>query len=106
MSALLLMFFISHLANTALFVHTHIVDGQYVTHSHPYQGTRDNPGHGHTPAQFQTIAHLLHSWSFAVSTLVFTCFLAGKRILRNPAVPCFGNGIRLFSYSLRAPPLY
>lgn len=37
--------FISYPASITFFVHTHTINGQTITHSHPYQGTPDNQGH-------------------------------------------------------------
>lgn len=41
-----------------LFPHVHVIDGVVICHSHPYSGTSDNPGHSHSSAQLDTIAHL------------------------------------------------
>ncbi|MDR1897880.1 MAG: hypothetical protein LBR10_13930 [Prevotellaceae bacterium] len=104
-AAFLMMLFVSYLASITMFVHTHIVDGQIITHSHPYCGTPDNPGHSHTAAQFLTIAHLSNLLMTGASIFVFACFLAKKTIVRNflsryrfersCSAPC----------SLRAPPV-
>ena len=101
----LLTLLVSYTANTAFFVHTHIVDGQLVTHSHPYRGTPDNPGHGHSTAQFQTIAQLSYLLLSGVLAIAFTCSFAGKKVLRNLSIPYFGEKTRIFSFNLRAPPV-
>ena len=105
-SLCLLALFISYLANITFFVHTHTVNGQTVTHSHPYQGTPDNPGHEHSAAQIQTIAQLSLLLASGVLTITFACFLADKKILRNLSFSCFRKNNRIFSHGLRAPPCY
>ncbi|MDR2468991.1 MAG: hypothetical protein LBD27_00710 [Tannerella sp.] len=104
-SVFLLTLFVSYVANTAFFVHTHMVDGQLVTHSHPYRGTPDNPGHGHSTAQFQTIAQLSYVLLSAVLSIAFTCSFAGKKALWNLSIPYAGEKACLFSFNLRAPPV-
>jgi hypothetical protein len=103
-SICLLALFISYLASITFFVHTHSVNGQTITHSHPYRGTPDNPGHEHSAAQIQTIAQLSQLLASGVLTIAFACFLAGKKILRNLSIPCFRENNRILSYNLRAPP--
>lgn len=103
-SALLLTLFVGYVANTTLFVHSHIIDGRLITHSHPYRGTADNPGHGHSQAQSQTIAQLSQLLATAAPTAVTTCSIAGKRIRRNLGLPSLRNNSLSLPYGLRAPP--
>jgi hypothetical protein len=105
-SLCLLALFISYLVSITFFVHTHIINGQTITHSHPYQGTPDNPGHEHSAAQIQTIAQLSQLLTSGVLTIAFACFLTGKKVLRNLSISCFWKNNWIFSYSLRAPPCY
>ncbi|MDR2533550.1 MAG: hypothetical protein LBC81_02045 [Tannerellaceae bacterium] len=104
-SACLLAVFVSYVANTTLFVHTHIVDGQLVTHSHPYRGAPDSPGHGHSSTQLQTIAQLSLLLAYAAPAVIFACFLAGKRSLRNLSVTSHKANNKVYSFCLRGPPV-
>jgi hypothetical protein len=103
-SICLLALFISYLTNITFFVHTHIVNGQVITHSHPYCGTSDNPDHGHSAAQIHAIVQLSQLLAAGVLMIAFTCFVAGKKINRNFSIPYFKESGWIFSYSLRAPP--
>ena len=105
-SACLLALFVSYVANTTLFIHTHIVDGQLVTHSHPYRGAPDNPGHGHSSAQFQTIVQLSLLLAFAAPFIICSCFLAGKKCLRNSALSYHKANTKYYSFCLRGPPVF
>ena len=58
MGAALLMIFAAYFVSITFFTHSHLVDGQIITHSHPYTQAPDTGSHTHTSVQFQTIAHL------------------------------------------------
>ncbi len=75
------MLMVGQIAGTPLFVHTHMVDGGIVTHSHPYSGTSQNPGHGHSVAQFVLIALLSTTVMIAVSTKFSAIITARKALL-------------------------
>lgn len=57
-AVLLLVLFAWYWSSVTLFPHAHNIDGHIYVHSHPFSGTSNNPGHSHTPQQFQLIAHL------------------------------------------------
>ncbi len=67
-SFFLLSIFLLHSGNITLFPHTHVVDGQTITHSHFYVGSCDNPGHNHAATDYPLIETL--------SMLVAALFLA------------------------------
>ena len=49
-------FFIAYILNVSLFLHTHIVNGVTIVHSHPWS----DANHHHSSAQFQLIHLLSH----------------------------------------------
>ncbi|MDR0658291.1 MAG: hypothetical protein LBG18_05080 [Mediterranea sp.] len=100
----LLSLFIGYQANITFFVHTHVVNGQMITHSHLYRGTPDNPGHGHTTAQIQTIADISLLLTTGIFIAVLSHFLSGKRTVRNLSVQYACGQRHPRPYSLRAPP--
>ncbi len=55
---------------TFFFQHTHTVGNFHITHSHPYQGSAEQPGHSHTATQFLTIG-LLSLFAALVLTAAF-----------------------------------
>jgi hypothetical protein len=70
--------FIGYMADRSLFVHTHTVNGRTVTHSHPYSGNPQNPGHGHTAAGFAIIA-LLSAMVMMAVWMRFSIILTSRR---------------------------
>ena len=52
-----LLLFVVYYAGSSFFSHTHTIDGQSVTHSHPFAGSN---GHHHTTAEFSIISVLSH----------------------------------------------
>lgn len=101
---LMLLIFISYISCITLFPHTHSVKGRTITHSHPYNGSPDNPGHNHTQMQFSAIAMLSTAFFikaadkielgalFTISAIIITA-------LKNKATQCAERYL-----SLRAPP--
>lgn len=104
---LLLMLFVSYYSSVTLNVHSHIVDGTIITHSHlhsdSHHSTEDG---GHTKQSVNFIAHL--------SDLEYT----GSVVCEVPAPDkfcidegitgqndCWINQIHLENLSLRAPPV-
>jgi hypothetical protein len=70
-SLLLLLIFIAYYSSTGLFLHTHIVQGVAVVHSHFYliSGGADNPPSSSAPSQHQhttsefTLINILSFWN-------------------------------------------
>ncbi|MDR0560293.1 MAG: hypothetical protein LBG92_08975 [Prevotellaceae bacterium] len=105
LSMFLMAIFTAYTINITFFVHTHIVNGQTITHSHFYCGTPDNPEHGHSSAQFQTIKLLSYLLASSIMAIFFACFLQEKKFIGNSPFNGFRNVDELFSFSLRAPPI-
>ena len=107
---------------TFFFQHTHTVGNFHITHSHPYQGSAEQPGHSHTATQFLTIG-LLSLFAALVLTAAFAAVALPAAIplppLRPPAMvhdrrrPPGSAGTRLISirfsflsqFSVRTRPL-
>ncbi len=83
--SLLLLSLFGHMAGMSFFPHTHIVDGGTITHSHPYSGTSQNPGHGHSVSQFALIALLNMALMAAASVRLSTILTACKPELLSAA---------------------
>jgi hypothetical protein len=106
LAVFLLALFTSYTAGITLFTHIHVVDGRAITHSHPYKGTPNNPGHGHSTAQFQLIAHLSLLIMTGVSFLVISHIILGQRIARSFSVQSLPRRLQPLCYNLRAPPSF
>ena len=95
-ASLLLLLFVGYWSSVTLFPHVHRIDGHVFVHSHPFSGSSGNPGHNHTPQQFQLIAHL----SLLIATAAtFVALVFGVR------KPVARRGMPVRVYGLRAPPL-
>lgn len=100
LASLMLVLFLSLWSISNLFYHTHVVDSEIITHSHPYTGA----SHSHSGSEYQTISLLslgLVSLSFMALYLLEPC-----RICRTLSI-C-KEEIKIFSPEdsslLRAPP--
>jgi hypothetical protein len=102
----LLVLFCGYMISITCFSHSHIVNGQLVTHSHPYKGTSDNPGHNHTTAQFISISLLSHFVTLGAAFAGLVHILSGKKIILNLSRTFFYKQAQIRSYSLRAPPVF
>jgi hypothetical protein len=100
----LLVLFCGYMVSITCFSHSHIIDGQIVTHSHPYKGASDNPGHSHTAAQLVFIEMLSHFVSLEFAFACLFCVLSAKRIVRNLFRTFHYKQTQILPYSLRAPP--
>jgi hypothetical protein len=100
----LFVLFFSYMINITCFVHSHIVDGRIITHSHPYEGTPDNPGHCHTTAQFISIALLSHFVTLVATFAGLVHISSGKIIIQNLFRTFFWKQLQIRPYALRAPP--
>lgn len=54
----LFVLFVGYVGSMTLFYHTHVINGQMVSHSHPYRQAPDTGSHTHTSSEFALIAHL------------------------------------------------
>jgi hypothetical protein len=100
----LLALFCGYMISITCFSHSHVVNGQLVTHSHPYKGTPDNPGHSHTSTQFISIALLSYFLTLSASFAGLVHILSGKIITREIFRTFSGEQLQIRPYSLRAPP--
>lgn len=76
-------------SSVTLFPHAHNIDGHIYVHSHPFSGTSNNPGHSHTPQQFQLIAHLSLLVMMVATLVAFALRLLGVSFIfktQKPAV--------------------
>jgi hypothetical protein len=96
----------SYMICITYFAHAHVINGQLVTHSHPYKGAPDNPGHSHTTAQFISIALLSYFVTLGVAFAGLACMLFGKLFIRKVFRTYFGQPLQLRPYALRAPPAW
>lgn len=74
---MLLVLFAWYWSSVTLFPHAHNIDGHIYVHSHPFSGTSNNPGHSHTPQQFQLIAHLSLLVMMVATLVAFALRLLG-----------------------------
>jgi hypothetical protein len=103
-AGLLLALFCSYMVSITCFAHSHVIDGQLVTHSHPYKGAPDNPGHSHTAAQFIAMALLAHFVTLGVAVAGVAHVFPGKIIIRETVRNAPGKQLQIRPYALRAPP--
>jgi hypothetical protein len=101
---LLLVVFCSYMISISCFTHSHIVNGQLLTHSHPYKGTSANPEHSHTTAQFVSIALLSHFVTLSATFVGLLHILSVKIIIRKISRTFFDKQLQIRPYALRAPP--
>ncbi|TWV12387.1 hypothetical protein FQ707_09940 [Bacteroidaceae bacterium HV4-6-C5C] len=98
-SFLVVLFLYYHIGNTA-FIHTHVIQNQIITHSHPFL-----PGahHGHTSGEIATIAWMNATLAFfaPLASLIYFCVF-GIFILQ--IIHIFFTRIKVAVCSLRAPP--
>ena len=99
-AASLLVLFISLWCSSNLFYHTHLVDSEVVTHSHPYTSA----SHTHSGVEIQTIALL--SFSVAILVLSMVLLLIDIRVKISENYNKFYNADPFSGalHSFRAPP--
>jgi hypothetical protein len=105
LAGFMFLLFCSYTISLTCFVHSHIVDGRRITHSHPYKGVPDNPGHGHTAAQFIAIDLLSHFETLSATFAGLLFAVAAKIIIRQPFRIAVYRQIQIRYYALRAPPV-
>ena len=74
-------------------------------HSHPFSGTSNNPGHSHTPQQFQLIAHLSLLVMMVATLVAFALRLLGVSFIFKTQKPAVRQDAPIRIYGLRAPPV-
>ena len=85
--------------------HAHNIDGHIYVHSHPFSGTSNNPGHSHTPQQFQLIAHLSLLVMMVATLVAFALRLLGVSFIFKTQKPAVRQDAPIRIYGLRAPPV-
>ncbi|MDR2120980.1 MAG: hypothetical protein LBP64_08955 [Tannerella sp.] len=105
LAGFLLALFCSYTASVTCFAHSHVVNGERVTHSHPYRTVPDSAGHSHTAAQFISIALLSHFMALSAVFAAPACVFSGKFAILRFSHTFFVEPTRILSYALRAPPV-
>ena len=90
---------------TNMFFHTHTIDEGIISHSHPYSGSPEKPGHSHTYTEFLTIASLSQ---FIAVVVVMVCLglilpRTAYRIVSEHRTGAVTEEAR-FPESMRGPP--
>lgn len=105
LSIVLLFLFVEYVASVTMFMHSHIIDGVVVSHSHFYAGSGEAPSHSHSTQQVKVIAQL----SLYVALAATVSFAVGNpiyRFLRTVIDSCYETLQRCdLHFSLRAPPV-
>ncbi|MDR0604130.1 MAG: hypothetical protein LBG80_07505 [Bacteroidales bacterium] len=105
LAVFLLVVFCGYMVSITCFTHSHIVNGQLVTHSHPYKGTPYNPEHTHTATQLISIALLSYFVTLGATFVgfvhIFSCRIITLKIFQT----FFDKQPQIRPYALRAPPL-
>jgi len=104
-AVLLLVLFAWYWSSVTLFPHAHNIDGHIYVHSHPFSGTSNNPGHSHTPQQFQLIAHLSLLVMMVATLVAFALRLLGVSFIFKTQKPAVRQDAPIRIYRLRAPPV-
>lgn len=103
----MLLIFMQYSACISFFMHSHIVNGVTIIHSHPYQADDNgNPTHGHTTAELQLI-NVLSSFHF-VLIFVALVLLIRPLIYKKLFIPKKQDYIFVKKYTfrfLRPPPV-
>ena len=98
LSIVLLFLFVEYVASVTMFMHSHIIDGDVVCHSHFYAGSGEAPGHTHSSQQAKVLLQLTFYVALAataamavakpvrrlISTLVETCYETLLRFVHLP----------------------
>ncbi len=98
---LLVVLFMGYYGSTTLFLHSHIIHGENVTHSHPFS----NPCHGHSSNQVQQISELstFHSLDEIALNILEALLSSIKVEYRSFSEICRYNDVAI--KQLRAPPI-
>ena len=101
----LLFLFIGYTGSITLFCHTHIVDKQLVTHSHPYSNVPDTGQHTHTSFEFVTLAVLSLLLMLAATSGWFASIYTIKLLKKTDLVQNQALSHHLSTSFLRGPPV-
>jgi len=109
-AASVLSLFLAYLAGTSCFLHTHIVNGVTIVHSHFYNSPSEDTGernsHQHSTSELTLIATLSHIESDPPSTLIAPPdILPDQMTIPVPGGTDYSFAGCFLSYSLRGPPL-
>ena len=104
LSVALLLLFACYSASATLFVHSHLIDGEQIVHSHPLFGG-DAASHTHSSAEARLIAALTDVVVVVAATVVVAAAIEHLlRVVVSPYVAHF-EYYEGHSRSLRAPPV-
>lgn len=101
--------FIGHFSSITLFVHTHIVDGLKITHSHPYNPFKGDKGANHNHSRneiflIEMLSQFLSTTVFVVISIKIAENFINRSLLKR-VENIFSKNFFLNSNGLRAPPL-
>lgn len=100
--------FIWYAGSVSVFIHSHVVNGVTIVHSHPFDKDSKIPGHHHKNAsdvQFiHSLSHIQIAHSLLFIVLFGLFFLKPIKILIRPEFEVIKK-IKDRTISLRAPPL-
>ncbi|MDR2425429.1 MAG: hypothetical protein LBD59_12045 [Prevotellaceae bacterium] len=102
-AVIMLTFLAVYAVNVGFFIHTHVIDGKNIAHSHFYVEKSDTPAHTHTAMQVRTIDFLSCLLMTLVPCLILLMFRQKWRIMNIVHLSKIPK-IVLRSYNLRAPP--
>lgn len=95
---------VAHFVGSNFYFHTHIIDGEEISHSHPYYPSNGGASHSHSTLEFNTI-NLLSNLTYLAVTVFAVLFISvNSKALFNVVttlMPKFGI---LAHKQLRAPP--
>lgn len=101
----LLGLFLFYYSGSEMFYHSHLIDGVWTVHSHPFSQNKTTEGHNHTQAELVTISILSHA------TFLLAAGIASLIVVKFLLEVCYAEwqnisfqNIALLVKSLRAPP--
>ncbi len=103
LASLHLLVIIFWLGGSTLFVHSHIIDGHDIVHSHPYTGDTDD--HGHTTDNILQINRLANVDMLAGGSSTMETFIPEVELSDGGKECEHISSIEITGVSLRAPPV-
>lgn len=105
LSIVLLLLFVEYVASVTMFMHSHIIDGVVVSHSHFYAGSGEAPGHTHSSQQAKVLLQLTFYVALA-ATSAMAVAKPVRRLISTLVETCYETLLRSVAHSsLRAPPV-
>lgn len=104
-SLLLFLLFIEYVAGITMFMHSHIIDGDVVYHSHFYSGSAEAPAHNHSSQQAKVISALMLYVALAATAFVALLSPLRRVVEQSSERCCKAQQPSLLGLSLRAPPV-